>query len=163
MFNVSITDLPSFDFKRQRMVSQMLSGLPAVAALNVVQEVAFLHSFEKETGLGYDEPAMFRKLIELLRDENHAMERLSRYVEIKSHGGPPAWRGATAEQLEYLQMFSWLGLMVYQKLKREGFYRNGQLGYAVDHMRSTLLILRRLDTIYDLIRAELPDLALGDT
>lgn len=152
MFHASTVDMRSYG-ATQSPLSSSASALPILIALNVGDEVAVLRSLEEECGLLYNEAGIFHKLIELLAEEHRAEQRVADYIDFQTYR--QCGFGLCYEGREYLKCFSWLAQLLLYQLRRERLYQQGKLVYGVDHMRSTSLILRRLDSVYDLIRQEL--------
>jgi hypothetical protein len=130
------------------------SHLPVIIALDVRDEVSTIRSLEKECGLSFSEAGIFRMVMELLCEQNQAMSRLSRYLdylELRNCGF-----GMCYENREFIKTFEAVAQLLWIRLQRERLYTgDGQLIYSVDHMRSPHLVLRRLDSVYELLRKEL--------
>lgn len=152
MFHASTVDMRSYSAIEPHLFSPA-SPLPILLALNVGDEVAALRALEEECGLIYDEVGIFRKLFKLMADERTAEQKVLDYIDFQTYrqcGFALCYEGR-----EYLRCFAWLAQLLMYQLRRERLYQQGQLVYVMDHMRSSSLILRRMDSVYDLIRQEL--------
>jgi hypothetical protein len=130
-----------------------IAHLPTLIALNVGDGMAVIRSLEHETGVLFDEAGVYNKLIELLAVEKRAKQLVDDYIDYQT------WKqcgmGLCRETQEFLQCFAWLADLLHFQLRHERLYQQGHLPYAVDHMRASSLVLRRTDSIYDLIQREL--------
>lgn len=132
---------------------EFIAELPTVLILGVAPEMGLLRDLEEDCGLAYDDEGVFRKLIELLAIEDQAMRRVQDWLDFKTYRGYGF--GQCYESGEFIKCFRYLALCLWTRLRRERLYCHGLLPYEADHMRSSRLILRRLDSIYDIIRQEL--------
>jgi len=123
-----------------------------LVSLSVGESLQVLKELELETGLLYDERGMFSTIISLIEEESSAEVKVRQWVERQLDMN--CGYGRCYETQEMLKCFSWLSELLLWQLRRDHLYEHGMLPYALDHMRSSVLVLRRLDSIYDIIKRE---------
>lgn len=150
----------------RRQSAKLAKYLPELVALNVGEGIVILDNLTDECGVLFDEQAIFGQALEIVAHEAYFDEELQLYkLSHRSHAVSDQPRllyssndigglERCAEVQAYLRSFEKLTQLLLWQLKNAKLYRDGQLLYALDHMRSNKMVLRRTDLIHDLIRAE---------
>lgn len=151
MFSEEKVELPSSGIAHLPS-NQLVIHSPAIIVLNVSESTYAIKKMEEECGLVYDEAGIFHKILELISDETSASRRVRDYLHYQTYknGG----YGMCFEQREFLKCFHLLSRMVMWQIKLQGLYRHNRLPYMFDHLRSTNLVLRHLDSFYDQLRQD---------
>ncbi len=177
MHNARIPAGRYFAFNGQDPTNYRIQLLPVLVAINVGEAQLVIERMQEESGLTFDETGIYDKLLGLLRCEAQAQQQLREYLQGLNYSGQeyaqprmrhqelrmPDLEGFERchEMQVFMASFEALGRLMLHKLRSSSLYVHGQLHYQLDHMRSNNMVLRRRDTIHDLIRQELQERSAG--